>query len=373
MDSSKIIIKSPGRINLIGEHIDYNGGYVLPGATDLFIQFTFSNSKKNYSEVYSSVIDKKCKIYFDNLSKREIQWENYLVGSLISILKKRKVKLKNFKCLIEGNLPLGSGISSSSSLICGFIKGIDILNNLNFDNDEILSISREVEYNFIGLKGGIMDQFTIINAKKNNLILLDTKDNSSEFIPTDFGSHKILLLNTNIKHDLSESSYNERVNQCKEALKIVNNSGLNYRFLTEIKLETLEKFKNTMSKNIFDRAKYVIEENERVKKAVKFLINSDLNLLGDLMYQSHKGLKNLYDVSCDELNFLVDLTKYDKDILGARMMGGGFGGCTINLIHSRYINEFLEKVSEAYFKKFSINLMSHITSLDCGLRKENIK
>ena len=368
MDSSKIIIKSPGRINLIGEHIDYNGGYVLPGATDLFIQFTFSNSKKNYSEVYSSVIDKKCKIYFDNLSKREIQWENYLVGSLISISKKRKVELENFNCLIEGNLPLGSGISSSSSLICGFIKGIDQLNNLSLNNEEILSISREVEYDFIGLKGGIMDQFTIINSKKNNLILLNTIDNSAEYIKSDLGDYNLLLLNTNKKHNLSNSEYNKRVKECQEALKIINNSGYNIKFLTQIDVEELRKIQNLMPDNIFNRALYVTQENNRTIQSVEHLKNLDLKSLGNLMYSSHDGLRDLYEVSCDELDYLVDKTRIYDQILGARMMGGGFGGCTINLIHKDFIDTFVSDVSESYSSMFSLELSPIITSLGEGLR-----
>ena len=368
MDSSKIIIKSPGRINLIGEHIDYNGGYVLPGATDLYIKLTFSESQEKFSEVSSEVIHKKCKINFDNLSKRKAKWENYLIGSLISILKKRKVELKNFKCSIEGNLPIGSGISSSSSLICGFVKGIDILNNLHFDASELLSISREVEYDFIGLKGGIMDQFTIINSKKNKLILLNTKDNTSQFIKSEFGDYKILLLNTNKQHDLSESSYNDRVRECNDALDIINNLGYKINYLTEMKIEKLVQLKNLMPKNIFNRALYVVEENIRTIQSVQYLKNLDLNSLGELMYLSHDGLKNLYEVSCDELDYLVDKTRIHKEILGARMMGGGFGGCTINLIHSEFIDVFISGILDDYSKKFSLDLSPVITSLGEGLR-----
>ena len=371
MDSSRIIVKSPGRINLIGEHIDYNGGYVLPGATDLIIEFTFSNSKKNFSEIFSSTINKECKIEFSNLSKSKIKWENYLIGSIVSILKKRKVELKNFTCRIDGNLPIGSGISSSSSLICGFIKGIDILNDLSFSNDEILSISREVEYDFIGLKGGIMDQYTIINAKKNNLILLNTKDNTSKYIESYLGEYKILLLNTNKEHDLSNSAYNDRVNECNKALQIINEAGFDFKYLTQINIEQLIQFKNKMPQYIFSRAIYVIEENLRALKSVEYLKNCDYKSLGNLMYLSHDGLKNLYQVSCEELDFLVDQTKSYDEILGARMMGGGFGGCSINLIHSDFIDAFINEIRDNYYKKFSIHLSPILTSLGKGLRFNN--
>ena len=370
MNKSNVIIKSPGRINLIGEHIDYNGGYVLPGATDLFIKFTFSISDKDFSEIKSSVINKKFNIDLTSLKKSTVKWENYIIGSLISILTKRRVNLYNFNCLIEGNLPVGSGISSSSSLICGFVKGISLLNNLNFNKNDLLTISREVEYDFIGLKGGMMDQFTIINAKKNNLILLNTIDNSSEFISADLGNYKLLLLNTNKKHDLSDGSYNDRVAECNKAKSIINESDINIKFLTEVNKDQLYKLKNKMPKSIYNRARYVIEENERTKKSVEFIKRFNLKSFGEIMYLSHKGLKDLYEVSCMELDFLVDETKEHNQILGARMMGGGFGGCTINLIHSEFIDFFIEKISRKYLKKFSAPLSPIITSLGRGLSQE---
>ena len=256
----------------------------------------------------------------------------------------------------------------SSSLICGFIKGLDKLNDLNLDNDEILSISREVEYNFIGLKGGIMDQFTIINSKKNNLILLNTKDNSSDFIESDLGDYKLLLLNTNKKHNLSDSAYNKRVEECQQALKIINDSGHKIKFITQIKVEELRKIQKLMPKNIFNRALYVTQENNRTIKSVQYLKNLDLKSLGELMYSSHEGLRDLYEVSCDELDYLVDKTRVFDQILGARMMGGGFGGCTINLIHKDFIDIFVDDVSESYLSKFSLKLSPIITSLGDGLR-----
>ena len=175
MDSKEVVVLSPGRINLIGAHIDYNGGHVMPAATDLYIRLQFYNNKNNFSEVQSKTINKSIKLDVNNLKKSKLKWENYIIGSLIILIKKRNANLKNFSCKIDGNLPVGAGISSSSALICGFIKGIGILNNLGFSDEEILSISREVEYDFIGVKGGIMDQFSIIHSKEYNLIFLNCK------------------------------------------------------------------------------------------------------------------------------------------------------------------------------------------------------
>ena len=213
-----------------------------------------------------------------------------------------------------------------------------------------------------------MDQFTIINSKKNNLILLNTIDNSAEFIKSDLGDYKLLLLNTNKKHNLSDSEYNKRVKECQEAMKIINDSGYNIKFLTQIDVEDLRKIQNLMPDNIFNRALYVTQENNRTIQSVEHLKNLDLKSLGNLMYSSHDGLRDLYEVSCDELDYLVDKTRIYDQILGARMMGGGFGGCTINLIHKDFIDTFVSDVSESYSSMFSLELSPIITSLGEGLR-----
>ena len=373
MDPKEIVVLSPGRINLIGEHIDYNGGHVMPAATDLYIRLKLYNNKNNFSEVQSKTINRSIKLDVNNLKKSKVKWENYVIGSLITIIKKRNANLKNFNCIIDGNLPVGAGISSSSALICGFIKGIGVLNNLDFSDEEILSISRDVEYYFIGVRGGIMDQFSIIHSKENNLIFLNCRSKSFEHINIDLGEYKILLLDTNIKHDLVESSYNDRVRECEEALETVNNQNANYNFLTEFTLEDLETLKSKVSENIYNRALFVIEENDRTLIAKQKLKNSDLKGFGSLMYLSHYGLKNLYEVSCDELDFLVDLTVNNNMILGSRMMGGGFGGCTINIIHSGEVDNFVGDISEKYYKKFSKNLTPIITTLGKGLNYEIIR
>ena len=373
MNPKEVVVLSPGRINLIGEHIDYNGGHVLPAATDLYIRLHFYNNKNHFSEIESKTIKKSVKLDVNNLEKSNVKWENYLIGSLIFLIKERNVNLKNFKCIIDGDLPVGAGISSSSALICGFIKGIGILNKLDLRDQEILSISREVEYDFIGVKGGIMDQFSIIHSKENKLIFLNCNSKTFEHINVDLGEYKILLLDTNIKHDLIESSYNDRVRECAKALEIVNNENGNVNFLTEINIENLNLLMRKMPEKIYNRALFVVEENNRTLIAKEKLKNSDLKGFADLMYLSHYGLKNLYDVSCEELDFLVDQTIDNNRILGSRMMGGGFGGCTINIIHSEEVESFVRNISKKYLKKFSKNLTPIITTLGKGLNYEIIR
>ena len=364
MLGKKVLVNSPGRINLIGEHIDYNGGYVLPAAIDKKIKLEFELVKGNICFIESKTINKNFRLNLNNLKKSTNQWENYIIGSLKFILDKKKI-IKAFNCKIYGDLPIGAGISSSSSLICGFLKGIDTLNSLNLNNYQIIKISKEVEHKYIGLTGGIMDQFTIVNGKKNNLLFLNCKNEKYSLIKSFFGKYKFLLLNTNVNHNLVESSYNNRVLECKKVIKkICRNED---KYLCDISIDHLNKFKNKLSKKLYNRASHVLNENKRVKESIELIQKKDFISFGKLMYESHSSLKNLYNVSCKELDFIVDFSKNYSYVLGSRMMGGGFGGCTINLIHSSYINEYIDLISGEYYKKFNLNLSSIVTKIDDGV------
>ena len=364
MIGKKVLVNSPGRINLIGEHIDYNGGHVLPAAIDKKIKIELELLEGDICFIESKTIDKKFTLNLKNLEKSKNQWENYIIGSLKFILDKKK-SIKAFKCKIYGDLPIGAGVSSSSSLICGFIKGIDTINSLKLTNNQIIQISKGVEHKYIGLTGGIMDQFTIVNGKKDSLLFLDCKNEKYSLIKSDFGEYKFLLLNTNVNHNLVESSYNNRVTECKEVVQIISKNKDQY--LCDILPDQLQKFKNRLSNKLFKRASHVLNENKRVKESVTFIQNKDFISLGKLMYESHASLKNLYNVSCEELDFTVDFSRNYSYILGSRMMGGGFGGCTINLIHSNNINEYIDLISREYYKKFNLNLSSIITKIDDGV------
>ena len=365
--SDKIHIKSPGRLNLIGEHTDYNGGYVLPCAINLSVDLYFEISKKKSNIItdlgYSMKFDVK-----ENYIKSEIHWENYVLG-VVQELKKIKHDLINFNCDIKSTLPSGSGISSSSALVCGLIKGLCILNDIELDNSGIIDLSRNVEHKYIGVLGGIMDQFTILNAKKNTAILLDCSSLKVKYIDLDLKDYELLLLNTNVKHNLANTQYNNRVIECKQALEIINKLvGENYLNLSNASLNELSLAKNKLSKENYNRALFVLRENKRAVKAAELLEKNDLMQFGELMYASHYGLKNNYEVSCKELDYLVEATREYKDILGARMMGGGFGGCTINLINKNFTKKFIKIITQQYKLNFKLDLGVIIAKPQEGLK-----
>ena len=363
----KIKITSPGRVNLIGEHTDYNGGYVLPCALDLKIDL-FIEKKSNESYVETDLGYSMSFNVNTAFKKSDNHWENYVLG-VINELRQIKSELSNFSCSIKSTLPSGAGISSSSALVCGLIKGLGILNEIKLENSEIINLSRNVEHKYIGLLGGIMDQFTILNAKKNTAILLNCEKLDSKFIKLEFKEYKLLLLDTNVKHNLANTEYNQRVSECKESMKIINRlCKKNYTNLSQVNRLDLSISKEKLGETLYKRVSYVLNENKRVINSVEFLKNNKLKEFGQLMYESHFGLKNDYEVSCKELDFLVEYSmKYDE-ILGSRMMGGGFGGCTLSLIKESLIDKFIKDIKQEYFSKFKRKLNPIIANLNEGIQ-----
>ena len=371
--NSEIIIESPGRINLIGEHIDYNGGFVLPAAIDKKIILFFKKNHKPIGKIKSLHFNKSIEINLKKkIKKRNTKWENYIIGVVYYIVKLKKNKLNGFDCIIDSDLAVSSGISSSSALVCGFIKGLNDLFNLRFSFLDIIKISKNVEHQFIGLKGGIMDQFTILKGKRDKLILLNCHSLKYEMINAKFSPYKFLLLNTNVPHELSSTKYNDRVKECQKAFKKISNKYIKFKCLAEVPEKIINNCESILEENEFNRALYVSQENHRVLKSINLIKNLDFKKFGELMYNSHEGLKNLYEVSCKELDYLVNDSKKYKEILGSRMMGGGFGGCTINFIREDFIENYIEIISEKYFKEFSRKLTPIVTSIEDGIKSKKL-
>jgi len=366
----KILVESPGRINLIGEHIDYNGGNVLPAAIDKKILLYFKKNLDNstckvsslhYNESITFKLSKETK-------KINSNWKNYIIGVVYYLKKLSGSQLNGFECMIDSNLPLGSGISSSSALVCGIIKGLNDLFEFKISKYEMINIAQKVEHNFIGVKGGIMDQFAIFFGEKDKIILLNCNSLKLKMINSKFSPYKFLLLNTNVNHNLSSSDYNKRVNECKNALKKIKNIDNKLSCLANASEDIIINNKSLFTNNEYKRALYVSQENQRVLKSTKLIESSNLIEFGKLMYNSHEGLKNLYEVSCKELDFLVNHSKKYSHILGSRMMGGGFGGCTINLIKENYIKPYIKLVSKKYLNKFSKKLTPIEISIENGIK-----
>ncbi len=360
VDSFKTELKiaSPGRINLIGEHTDYNKGFVLPTAIDKHIIFQFQkNDTTNTCNVYSATFDKMLSFNLNEIQPSDKEWENYILG-VINQIQLRGKKMTGFDCIIESYLPMGSGISSSAALECGLAFGLNELFNLGLEKIDLVKIGQKAEHTYVGTQCGIMDQFASVMSQSEHVILLDCDSIQHQMIPADFGDYQVLLLNTNVSHNLADSAYNTRVSECGSVVEAIAKINPNVSSLREANFDMLESVKAEISPIAFKRATYVLEENKRVEKAVAALKQKDLTTFGELMYGSHNGLQNDYEVSCEELDFLAAFSKNYDQVLGARMMGGGFGGCTINLIHKDGVEEFVADATKAYKEKFNIDLTS---------------
>jgi galactokinase len=359
--SEPLLIFSPGRINLIGEHTDYNGGFVFPAAVNKGIVAAIQKSNTNRSTAYA--IDKACKIAFelDNLKpSKEGNWENYVFGVVAEIQNKNKI-IGNFNIAFKGNIPGGAGMSSSAALENSVVFGLNELFNLGLTKTEMILISQKAEHNYVGVKCGIMDQYASMFGIKDTALLLDCRTIEATPYKIDFKEHQLMLINTNVKHTLSDTAYNDRRSACESIAEL-----LKVATLREATEADLEKIIDKVTPENYQKALYVIQEIARTQKAAKAIEENDLETLGALIYASHDGLQQQYKVSCNELDFLVDQAKKNKNVLGARMMGGGFGGCTLNLIAKNEVTAFSETVSKAYKNKFNKECAVYFVALSEG-------
>ncbi len=344
----EIVVRAPGRINLLGEHTDYNEGFVLPAAIDKAVWFIFSRNNTGNVKIVSSDLNEEVELPINELQKSESSWANFLLG-VIHVLQQKGFKFNSgFDVCFGGNIPLGAGLSSSAAIESGMCMGINELFNLNISRKDMALIAQKAEHEFAGVNCGIMDMYASIFGKENHLIKLDCKNISHEYLPFDFENYKIVLFNTGVKHNLGDSAYNTRRSQCEHGLALLSNYYDGLSSLRDVNLSMLESKEQEFDPEVFKRCKYVVNEAERMTLATLALENKDLVSFGALMYETHNGLKNEYEVSCPELDFLVDLVKKESGVLGARMMGGGFGGCTINIIEKSKIKEIRQRVSEKY-------------------------
>ena len=358
-----LLVFSPGRINLIGEHTDYNDGFVFPAAINRGIVLAISKSDSNVSKTYAL---NKNEIYeFNTKSIKPLKdggWRNYILG-VVSELQVLGKHFGNFNSVFAGNIPGGAGMSSSAALENSFVFGLNKLFNLGLSKTEMILVSQKAEHNFVGVECGIMDQYASMFGVKNSALLLDCRTIKSKPYKIDFKDYKLMLINTNVKHNLSESEYNDRRKVCENVSELMQIDAL--RDATKY---DLDKIKEAISEDNYQKALYVINENNRVKLFSEAIKRDDIEALGDLLYRSHEGLSKNYKVSCVELDFLVDIAKENPNVLGSRMMGGGFGGCTISLVKKDTYKTFEKEVSKKFKKEFKKECSVYSVKLSQGTR-----
>jgi len=343
-------IFAPGRANIIGEHTDYNDGFVLPFATTLGVWFHVRPNNTGALSIFAGNTGEHVVISPQNLQPPTYGWEKFFIQALGQLSGQA---IQGADILFEGNLPVGAGMSSSSAITCGFIAVLNHISGLNMDADGILWAAVRAERGY-GVQGGIMDQFTILNGRHDAAVLLDCRYNRSLHIPLQMHECRFYMFHSNVHHNLIDTDYNNRSAACREAVSLLQSSYPEIKSLRDLSTCDLPFISSLLDEELFMKVKFVIEENARVALAVQCLKDEDMPALGNLLYASHQGLSALYEVSCPELDWLVDYTRHHSSIYGARMMGGGFGGCTINLVEGFLSEAFKEALQDKYQKEFGI-------------------
>lgn len=368
ISKESITVQSPGRINIIGEHTDYNDGFVFPAAVDLVVKVHLKkNGSKQTVNITATDLKEKFTIDLQKFAPIGPGWQNYVMG-VIAELQKLGAKITGFDASFSGNVPIGGGMSSSAALECSFAYALNEVFDLGFTTNQLIKASQMAEHNFVGTKCGIMDQFASMMGKKDQVLLLDCRSLEYKYFPLELGDYQVLLLDTNVSHALASSEYNTRRSECEIGVAHLKKDLPGIKNLRDVTLEQLEARKEDLEDVIYRRCHHVISENDRVIKATDALEKGDLELLGQLIYQSHFSLQDDYEVSCPELDFLVKQT-FDKDyVLGSRMMGGGFGGCTINIIKKDMVEPFIKEVSKRYQDQFGLELTPITTNIGDGTK-----
>lgn len=360
-----LIVRSPGRINIIGEHLDYNEGFVLPAAIDKAIYVAIA--KRNDNEIHLYAVDYKEShvLNTNTVETSDKHWPNYILG-VVDQLQKNGFDIGGFDLLIDGDVPLGAGLSSSAAVECATAFALNELFDLQLSKLQMVQVAQKAEHVFAGVMCGIMDQFASMFGKKDHVIKLDCRTINYEYVPLDLKGYKIVLLNTNVKHSLSSSEYNVRRQQCEQGVAWIQQQHPEIKTLRDANMQMLNDNVLPKDKLIYKRCKYVVEEIQRLQQGCDDLQQGDVKALGKKMFRTHEGLSNEYEVSCDELDFLVGAVKNNDAVVGARMMGGGFGGCTINLVKEEAVAALIEEVTNAYQKQWHLEAKPYITNIETG-------
>ena len=358
-----VMYASSGRINLIGEHTDYNGGFVFPGAIDKCIMAGIKENGSNKVRVYSADLDNYCEFGLNEEDKPQEQWACYVFGVCRETIK-RGGTVKGFDAVFAGNVPLGAGLSSSAALESCFAFALnDMFNDNKIDKFELAKIGQSTEHNYCGVNCGIMDQFASVFGKKDHLMRLDCRSLEYKYYPFEAKGYKLVLLDSRVKHELVDSPYNKRRESCERVAKT-----LGVETLRDASMEMLEANRDKISDEDYKRAVYVIGEKQRVLDVCDALERGDFETVGRCMYETHAGLSKDYQVSCVELDYLNDIAR-ECGVTGSRIMGGGFGGCTINLVKDEIHDQFIATAKRQFNEKYGHEPMVYDVIISDGARR----
>jgi galactokinase len=365
-NTAPLIVRSPGRVNIIGEHTDYNNGFVLPAAIDKAAYIAISLRADD--EIHLSALDLNESFstsVADLKPVGDISWPNYILGSAAQFLK-RGVQLPGFNAMLTSDVPMGAGLSSSAAVECATVFALNHLLNTNIDRVAMVEMAQKAEHEYAGVMCGIMDQFASMMGKESQVIKLDCRSLEYEYVPFKLEGYKIVLLNTNVKHSLASSEYNTRRKECMQAVAWVQEHHPEVASLRDATVEMLDEHVLPKDAVVYNRSRFVVDEINRLVTACQDLQQGDIAAMGQKMFATHDGLSKRYAVSCKELDFLVDFVRNRPEVIGARMMGGGFGGCTINLVKESEIDDLIAAVKPAYEAAMGLQLDYYIASIQNG-------
>lgn len=364
LSSHPLVVRSPGRINIIGEHTDYNEGFVLPAAIDKAVYVAVAPRTDNRAELFSVDFSETVSLELQDRAPRPGHWSTYILGVADQLIR-RGVQPAGFSLVIYGDVPLGAGLSSSAAVECAVAVALNELWGGGLDRRDLALLAQAAEHNYAGVKCGIMDQFASLFGRKDQVIRLDCRSLDYAYFPLQLNEYVLLLLDTQVKHSLASSAYNERRAQCEEGVALIRER---YPDVKSLRDAGAEQVRASIPRDhpSFPRCMYVVEENERLLRACEALAAGDIHTLGKLLFATHAGLRDQYEVSCTELDYLVEQAARHPGVAGARMMGGGFGGCTINLVRRDAVEELVQQLQKAYRRDYGHDLPAYIVNIEDG-------
>lgn len=361
-----IVVRSPGRINLIGEHTDYNNGFVLPAAIDKAAWFAITPRKDNIIHLSSVDLQEAYETTTHSLiPSMKHAWYDYILA-VTDQFKKAGYTIAGFDAALTADIPIGAGLSSSAAIECAVAFALNEWLQAGLTKLELVKIAQKAENEYVGLQCGIMDMFASMFGKRNHVIKLDCRSLEYQYEPLNLDGYKVVLFDTNVKHTLASSQYNVRRQQCETGVNLVQQQVPGINSLRDVDMSMLNKYVQSVNTEVYNRCRFVVEEVERLQEGCIDLEKNDIEAFGKKMFATHEGLSHLYEVSCAELDFLVDYVKHDPAVAGARMMGGGFGGCTINLVKEEAVEKLAEQLKIAYAAAMQKELKVYIAQIGQG-------